>query len=250
MLAKALCILAATTLTSALATTASARDDTQRLPSLRPRGDETIALPTEGRMLALIDRRPAIAEVKRATQSTLPFNAADVGLSIELTQLSAKLSSVENGGKDSYGLRQLHLDARLPLARDIDLLLTGDTAYMNRRLLAIPATASRGRVMAARAGLGLATSWWSVSARYETLGTKARRRPMHRMAEILGGAPLNREGFAVVASGRHELAARQKFELSLAGRMVRRSRADLAITGAPGADRTNLAADVGLTWVF
>ena len=247
--ASILCGFAAIGSSVALCDTALAREGTQRMPSFQVRASQEPArLDGRGAMLAVIGRLPDNEEVARANRRAVPFDAADIGLSIELTQLSVRLQPGES--RDAYRFRQFHLDARLPFVRDIDLMVTGDAAYMNRRVLTVPATGGRSRVIAARAGVGIAGESWSLAARYETLGTRTRRRQMHRMAEILGGAPLNRESLALVASARRDLGGERGIEVSLVGQLVRRTSADLAIIGASGTHRRSPGAEVAVSWIF
>ncbi len=251
MLELSVRILLAAGLDAALATAALAGDGTARHPRLVFEvGPRSTAVANPRRFLTLIDGRSGDGAVSKGRSREVPFALADIGLTLELARLSSRLRPFMDAEQDSYSLRQLHVKGRLPVDSNVDVVLTGDAVNMVRTIASVPASARKGRVMAASAGLGLAAGDFSVTAQYETVGTRTRNRPMHRMAEILGGAPANREALALLMADGEDLGRGIRLECRFGARLARRTRDDLHIIGSSVKDRTEKVGGVDLTLTF
>lgn len=239
--------LALAALQAGLAGTAIAAEGRYRLP--KPSFDlapAVVGVDNAKRQLTLIGGKADDGAEARGRRRTLTAYPVDAGLSLEITRLSSRPRPEGAPASDRYALKQLGLTGRMPLSGEVDIMLFGDAAYMSRTVEAVPAASRKGRILAARAGMGLAGTAWSLTAQYETVGSKQRHVPTHRLAEILGGAPLNREGLAVhmVAGGDSRL------NLRLTGRAIGRPRQDLEITGAAGERRPEHMAELAIGFAF
>ena len=251
MLELSVRILLGAGLNAGLASTALADDGSSgpRWPTIEIVPESTkIANPRQ--FLTLIDGRSGDGAVSRGKSRVVPFAAADIGLTFELARLSSKLRPLVDSELDSYSLRQLHIRGRLPVQGDLEFMLTGDAAHMARRIASVPASLSNGRVLAASAGLGIARDDFSVTVRYETVGTKVHSGPTHRMAEILGGAPVNREAVALLVADGSDLGRGVRMNYRLGARLARRTRDDLQIIGASADNRTEEAGVLELALAF
>lgn len=231
--------LAAVVLASSLclAGPANARSaDDQRLPRLITHATTAPSLPPRDGSLAV--RGGLDLEARRKLRQTrADYGGADIGLAVELGLETAKHRPGPGSARDEYALRQIEIAGRLPLTGTIDVLALGEALHMKRDVEAAPVTPSPGRVLGAWLGAGLAGRSWSASAQYETVGTKDRTRPMHRMAELLGGAPRNLEGFVLRFTERHAISPNRAIAWDARARLSRRNAEDCRILGAKGPAR-------------
>lgn len=228
---------------------AFARDQEQRLPRLEIRTAEHV-LPGRGNLVAIMPERDGTDMIYKDRTSVVPFNPVDIGLTFEVTRLRRRFHPTFSEAKDVYSLKQLHITGRLPMNGVNDIILTGDAAYMKRRILAVPTSPDRGRVMGVRLGAGVGGETWTLTAAYETLGAKSRRQPMHRMAEILGGAPQNRDGLSLDLTGDHWLSDRHHLAYRLTERLAHRTGEDLSIIGASVGSRTERLGEIDIILTF
>jgi hypothetical protein len=210
--------------------------DDQRLHLLDTKvTDVPRSLPREGSMAVRGGLDPDASRKVRATSGG--YNGADIGLAVELGLETARWRPGPGSARDKYALRQIEFAGRLPLAGTLDVLALGEALHMKRDVEAAPVTPSPGRVLGGWLGGGLAGRAWSASAQYETVGTKDRSRPLHRMAELLGGAPRNLEGLVLRYTQRRAVSGRRAITWDARARFSRRNGEDCSILGADGPAR-------------
>ncbi|MDG2004175.1 MAG: hypothetical protein P8J20_12670 [Novosphingobium sp.] len=241
----------ATAAAAVLSTAAHAEDAQQRLPELQllePSTATNLEHPRD--LLTLIEAEHGSGAATSGKQLHYAIDGLAAGATLDVTWISSRHRPSHRGDIDRYKVHQGGARARLPISSNLDLLVTGDLAYRPGHVGTVPASYGESKTYAARAGIGIAGKSWSLTAHVETVFARTSRRPMHRMAELLGGAPAERTGMAVLFHRDFRLSPRNRLSLGLTGRATRRSQRDLELIGISGTRRSEQQAMLRATLSF
>jgi len=241
----------ATAATACFSTAALADDEVLRLPALQIQGSsEATRLENPRELLTLIDGAQSDRATTSGKQLRYSVDGLGTGLTFDVTRVSSGVRPSHRGEGDRYKVNQVGVTGRLPVSNGLDLLVSADVAYMTRHVGAVPASYGKGKTYAARAGVGLGGKNWSLTPHYEAVTSTTNRRPMQRMAELLGGAPARRKGVAVALDREVMLSSRNRLSLRLNGRAIRRAQRDLELIGVAGTGRSEKQALLSATLSF
>lgn len=203
--------------------------------------------------LAYVAGAPDARASANARGRTFSLDMLDDSISLDLVRFSpdrAKVGSIPYHA-DRYKVHQIGLAAHAPIGHLLDATLAGDIAYMRRKLEVVPAAPQRSKTVATRVGIGFARPGGKerLTVQYQNIARAVRRAPAHRLAELLGGAPLNGKGFTLMLSSEADLSPRNRLRMYLIGEAIKRPALDLQIIGAAADTRVDRRATLrfGLT---